>query len=68
MIFFFWDVRQPEEQQISDIGGHLIPMDQLADRLSELEAYREKDIIVMCRTGSRFAPLFAVQWVAATGF
>ena len=64
--FFLLDVRQPEEQQISDIGGHLIPMDQLADRLSELEAYREKDIIVMCRTGSRSA--FAVQWLQQQGF
>jgi molybdopterin/thiamine biosynthesis adenylyltransferase/rhodanese-related sulfurtransferase len=63
--FLLLDVRQPEEQQIADIGGTLVPMDQLADRLEDIRSYKGKDIVVMCRTGSRSA--FVVDWLQKQG-
>jgi len=63
--FLLLDVRQPEELQIADIGGTLVPMDELAGRLSEFQAYEGKDIVVMCRSGSRSA--FVVDWLQKQG-
>jgi len=50
------DVREDKEHA----EGHLldsihIPLGQLVDRIAELEAYRERPIIVGCRSGNRSA-------------
>lgn len=45
------DVREQFEYQISNLNGTLIPLQQLKDRLDELD--KDKEIIVMCRSGSR---------------
>lgn len=59
------DVRQPVEQQISSLpGAKLIPLDQLAQRMNELE--RSQEIIVFCRGGRR--SLDAVKLLREQGF
>ena len=53
---FVLDVRKPYEKAIADIGADtLIPLDQLEDRLDELEAHRNDEIVVHCRSGGRSA-------------
>jgi len=47
------DVRQPEEHAEKNIPGSiLIPLGELPDRIDELEAYRDGEIIVYCRSGN----------------
>jgi adenylyltransferase/sulfurtransferase len=59
------DVREPHELNISRIeGAQLIPLGQLAARLSELDSADE--LIVFCRTGSRSAR--AVELMVSAGF
>ncbi len=48
------DVREPDEFK----AGHLlnaksIPLGKLRDRVGELERYRDKPIVVVCRSGQR---------------
>lgn len=48
------DCRTPEEHAIARIeGAVLIPMQEIAERLSELEPWRDKPIIVHCHHGVR---------------
>jgi len=50
------DVRKPHEVQIASIEHDLlIPVDELPERLSELEPYRDREIVVYCRSGARSA-------------
>ncbi|MEX2144577.1 MAG: molybdopterin-synthase adenylyltransferase MoeB [Anaerolineales bacterium] len=59
------DVREPHELNISKIeGAQLIPLGQLAARLSELDSAEE--LVVFCRTGSRSAR--AVELMVSAGF
>lgn len=51
--FMLLDVREEFEYHISNIDGTLIPLDQLPERLGEIDTDRE--IVVMCRTGGRSA-------------
>lgn len=61
------DVRQPEEHADEHIPGSiLIPLGELPDRIDELEEYRNKDIVVYCRSGSRSAQ--ACMYLAANGY
>ncbi|MBP6787220.1 MAG: rhodanese-like domain-containing protein [Candidatus Promineofilum sp.] len=49
---YLLDVREPDEYAAGHIPGiTLIPMGEVASRLSELP--RDKEIIVTCRTGNR---------------
>jgi adenylyltransferase/sulfurtransferase len=61
---FLLDVREEYEFEISNIGGHLIPLAELAERVQELDASRE--IIAMCKMGTRSAK--AVQVLSKAGF
>ena len=48
------DVRTPNEFYSGHIeGAKLIPVQQLDARLSELSTYKNKDILVYCRSGNR---------------
>ena len=50
----FLDVREPKEFATGHIPDAVhIPLSQLAQRLSELDAYREAPLIVYCRSGQR---------------
>ena len=53
---FVLDVRKPFEADIADIDADtLIPLDQLERRLDELEAHKNEEIVVHCRSGGRSA-------------
>jgi rhodanese-related sulfurtransferase len=48
------DVRQPGEFEEGHIlNAKLIPLGSLKERLGELEKYRDKSIVVVCRSGNR---------------
>lgn len=61
---FILDVREPHEYQICNLQGHLIPLGDLANRVSELDSSRE--IVAHCRSGKRSAD--AVQFLSQAGF
>jgi len=48
---FILDVREPYEYRIAQIGGTLIPLNDVPNRLAEID--REREIIVHCRSGVR---------------
>ncbi len=48
---FLLDVREPYEFQIAQIGGKLIPQNDVPQRLAEIP--RNREIIVHCRSGAR---------------
>lgn len=45
------DVREPYEYQIAQIGGKLIPQNDVPQRLSEIDPSRE--VVVQCKSGGR---------------
>lgn len=62
--FTLLDVRETHEYYISNIGGLLVPLDQLQKRLDDLDKHEE--IIVMCRSGGRSAK--ACELLSENGF
>jgi adenylyltransferase/sulfurtransferase len=61
---FVLDVREPHEYQICNIGGHLLPLNDLPARVNELDPKRE--IVVHCKMGGRSAK--AVEFLQQAGF
>lgn len=61
---FLLDVRDEFEFEISNIGGQLIPLPELAKRLSELDTHQK--IVTVCKMGPRGAK--AVQLLNKAGF
>jgi len=61
---FVLDVREPHEYQICNIGGHLIPLGDLPQRVNELDSSRE--IVAHCRSGKRSAE--AAEFLRKAGF
>jgi len=61
---FVLDVREPHEYQICNIGGYLIPLNDLPKRVNELDSSRE--IVVHCKMGGRSAK--AVAFLQQSGF
>ncbi len=61
---FVLDVREPHEYQISNLGGYLIPLNDLPKRVSELDSSRE--IVVHCKMGGRSAK--AADFLRQAGF
>src|ERR1700676_2128979 len=45
------DVREPYEYQIAQIGGKLIPQNDVPNRLGEID--RNREVVVQCRSGAR---------------
>ena len=45
------DVREPYEYQIANIGGKLIPQNDVPQRLAEID--RNREVIVQCKSGGR---------------
>jgi glyoxylase-like metal-dependent hydrolase (beta-lactamase superfamily II)/rhodanese-related sulfurtransferase len=57
------DVREPEEftGELGHIPGSiLIPLKELPTRANEIEAYKDKDVIVICRAGVRSTTAAAI--------
>jgi adenylyltransferase/sulfurtransferase len=61
---FVLDVREPHEYQICNIGGYLIPLNDLPKRVNELDS--SKEIVVHCKMGGRSAK--AVAFLQQAGF
>ncbi|HEX3986903.1 MAG TPA: molybdopterin-synthase adenylyltransferase MoeB [Acidobacteriaceae bacterium] len=61
---FVLDVREPWEYQVANIGGHLIPLNDLPKRVAELNP--EQEIVVQCKSGGRSQR--AAEFLARNGF
>ncbi|MGB2869031.1 MAG: molybdopterin-synthase adenylyltransferase MoeB [Bacteroidota bacterium] len=61
---FILDVREPNEHEFVNIGGLLMPLNDLPRRMEELD--RSKEIVVYCRSGSRSAR--AAAFLQKAGF
>jgi rhodanese-related sulfurtransferase len=58
--FVLLDVRTPAEYATANItGAVLIPMQEIATRVGELEAHRQQRIVVHCHHGGRSARVTA---------
>jgi rhodanese-related sulfurtransferase len=51
--FFFLDVREEWEYEEDNLGAENIPLGELPHRLSEIEKYKDEEIVVHCRSGAR---------------
>ena len=61
------DVREPEEfKAVHAVNAQLIPLGQLGERLKEIEAYKDKPVVVICRSGNRSAK--AVSMLQEAGY
>ena len=50
------DVREPHEYSKGYIESSInIPLDKISDKLGELEKYKNKNLIVVCQTGTTFS-------------
>ncbi|MBI4547474.1 MAG: molybdopterin-synthase adenylyltransferase MoeB [Ignavibacteriae bacterium] len=61
---FILDVREPHEYQICNMGGYLIPVNDLPKRVNELDSSRE--MVVHCKLGGRSKK--AVDFLKQAGF
>ncbi|MBL6712120.1 rhodanese [bacterium] len=61
------DCRRPDEHAIAQIEGSLlIPMQEIAERLAEIEDWRQKPLVVHCHHGMR--SLRVVEFLREKGF
>ena len=51
--FVLIDVREPWENEEFNIGGQLIPVGDLMAKIPDLEAHKEEEVVVYCRSGNR---------------
>lgn len=51
--FVFIDVREQNEYDQFNLGAKLIPLGSLPGALNDLEVYKDKEIIIHCRSGAR---------------
>lgn len=61
---FLVDVRNPNEFELANIGGALIPLPELESRFNEIP--KDKKIYCLCHHGMRSA--YACQFLASQGF
>lgn len=61
---FVLDVREPHEYQVANIGARLIPLNELPERMHELN--QNDEIAIHCKTGGRSAK--AVKLLRDAGF
>ena len=60
------DIREKWEYEEQNIGTNNIPLYEIPKRLDELEKYKEKQLVVFCRTGKR--GIQAQKFLAKQGF
>ncbi|NJN80811.1 MAG: rhodanese-like domain-containing protein [Anaerolineales bacterium] len=58
------DVREPYEYEVSNLGGVLIPLSILSEKMDLIS--KEKQVIVHCKSGGRSAK--AIAQLEALGF
>jgi rhodanese-related sulfurtransferase len=64
---FVLDVRQPDEFKTGHLlNAQLIPLGKLKERIGELTKYKDKPIVVVCRSGNRSG--MACATLAKQGF
>ncbi len=61
---FVLDVREPFEHQIANIGGTLIPINEVPHRLGEID--REREVVVHCKSGGRSQRV--AEFLAQSGY
>ncbi len=64
--FLFLDVREPHEFQEFNLNAQLVPLGALAVRLHEFDEFKDKEIVVHCRSGARSAS--AKAFMTKAGF
>jgi rhodanese-related sulfurtransferase len=65
--FLLLDCREPDEHATVRIeGAKLLPMNETAGRIGELEPYRNRRIVVHCHHGKRSQQV--AQWLRGQGF
>jgi rhodanese-related sulfurtransferase len=58
---FILDVREQDEFKAGHLlNSKLIPLGKLRERIGELERYRDKPVVVVCRSGQRSATACAL--------
>lgn len=54
--FLFLDVREPDEWRAAHLAGtRLVPLGELPARIGELSDWKERPVVVHCRSGVRSA-------------
>jgi len=61
---FILDVREPFEYQIANIGGVLIPQNDVAQRIGEID--RNRELVVHCKAGGRSQRI--AEYLKQSGF
>lgn len=61
---FLLDVREPFEYQIAQIGGMLIPQNDVPQRLAEIP--RDREVVVQCKSGGRSQRI--AEFLAQNGY
>jgi rhodanese-related sulfurtransferase len=51
--FLLLDVREPWEFEEFNLGGQLMPVGDIMNKMWELEDHKESEIVVHCRSGAR---------------
>ena len=65
--FVFLDCREPDEHKTVSIAtATLLPMSEIQNRVTELDAQREADVIIHCHHGGR--SLRVANWLRQQGF
>lgn len=60
------DVREEYEFDEFNIGAKLMPLGELPDRLDEIEAWKNQEVILYCRSGARSGR--AKEYLISEGF
>jgi rhodanese-related sulfurtransferase len=60
------DVREEYEFDEFNIGAKLIPLGELPDRLDEIEALKDLEILIHCRSGARSGR--AKEYLSSEGY
>lgn len=60
------DVREEWEYEEDNMGAKLIPLNELPNRLDELEGLKDEELILHCRSGKRSAN--AQKYLQSQGF
>lgn len=64
--FVFIDVREAHEYEEFNLGAQLIPLGTVMDKIPDLEAHKNMEVVVHCRSGGRSG--MAQQLMQQAGF
>ena len=64
--YLFLDVREQYEFDEFNLGARLIPLGELMGAMDDLEGYKEKEVIIHCKSGNRSG--MAKQLMMEAGF